>query len=122
MDKAVTHTLLSAADIEQAHYLWFYADSVLTAAPDTIKKKIKARLDFPVFVKPANAGSSVGVSKVERYEDLDEAIRKAAREDKKSSWKRASAAKRWSAPCWATGTPKPLLWGGDWRLCPVLRL
>lgn len=82
MDKAVTHTLLSAADIEQAHYLWFYADR-FDAAPDTIKKKIKARLDFPVFVKPANAGSSVGVSKVERYEDLDEAIRKAAREDKK---------------------------------------
>lgn len=26
MDKAVTHTLLSAANIEQAHYLWFYAD------------------------------------------------------------------------------------------------
>ena len=82
MDKAVTHTLLSAADIEQAHYLWFYADR-FDAAPDTIKKKIKARLDFPVFVKPANAGSSVGVSKVERYEGLDEAIRKAAREDKK---------------------------------------
>ena len=82
MDKAVTHTLLSAADIEQAHYLWFYADR-FDVAPDTIKNKIQARLDFPVFVKPANAGSSVGVSKVERYEDLDEAIRKAAREDKK---------------------------------------
>ena len=115
MDKAVTHTLLSAADIEQAHYLWFYADR-FDAAPDTIKKKIKARLDFPVFVKPANAGSSVGVSKVERYEDLDEAIARLPERTKKSSWKRASAAKRWSAPCWATGTPKPLLWG---RLAPL---
>ena len=82
MDKAVTHSLLAAADIEQAHYLWFYADR-FDVAPDTIKNKILARLDFPVFVKPANAGSSVGVSKVERPEDLDEAIRKAAREDKK---------------------------------------
>ena len=82
MDKAVTHTLLSAADIEQAHYLWFYADR-FPAAADTIKNKIRARLDFPVFVKPANAGSSVGVSKVERYEDLDAAIEKAAREDSK---------------------------------------
>ena len=82
MDKAVTHSLLSSADIEQAHYLWFYADR-FDAAPDTIKNKIQARLDFPVFVKPSNAGSSVGVSKVERFEDLDEAIRKAAREDKK---------------------------------------
>ena len=82
MDKAVTHSLLSSADIEQAHYLWFYADR-FDAAPDTIKNKIKARLDFPVFVKPSSAGSSVGVSKVERFEDLDQAIRKAAREDKK---------------------------------------
>ena len=82
MDKAVTHTLLSNADIEQAHYLWFYADR-FTVAADTIKNKIKARLDFPVFVKPANAGSSVGVSKVERFEDLDKAIEKAAREDSK---------------------------------------
>lgn len=82
MDKAVTHSLLSSADIEQAHYLWFYADR-FDAAPDTIKNKIQARLDFPVFVKPASAGSSVGVSKVERFEDLDQAIRKAAREDKK---------------------------------------
>lgn len=82
MDKAVTHTLLSAANIEQAHYLWFYADR-FDAAPDTVKSKIEARLNFPVFVKPANAGSSVGVSKVERREDLDAAIRKAAAEDSK---------------------------------------
>ncbi|MCH5352666.1 MAG: D-alanine--D-alanine ligase [Acutalibacter sp.] len=82
MDKAVTHTLLSAANIEQAHYLWFYADRFDVAA-DTIKAKIEARLNFPVFVKPANAGSSVGVSKVDRKEDLDEAIRKAMKEDSK---------------------------------------
>lgn len=82
MDKAVTHTLLSAANIEQAHYLWFYADR-FDAAPDTIKNKIIARLNFPVFVKPANAGSSIGVSKVDTPEGLDEAIKKAAAEDSK---------------------------------------
>ena len=82
MDKAVTHTLLSAANIEQAHYLWFYADRY-DAAPEVIRNKITARLEFPVFVKPANAGSSVGVSKVHRPEDLDQAIRRAAAEDHK---------------------------------------
>ena len=82
MDKAVTHSLLTAAGIEQAHYLWFYADR-FDCAPDTIKNKICARFDFPVFVKPANAGSSVGVSRVDSPEDLDEAIRKAAKEDGK---------------------------------------
>ncbi len=82
MDKAVTHTLLTAAGIQQAHYLWFYTRRY-AAAPDAILNKIQARLDFPVFVKPANAGSSVGVSRVERPEDLDAAIQKAAREDGK---------------------------------------
>lgn len=80
MDKAVTHSLLTAANIEQAHYLWFYADR-FDAEPEKIKNKITARFDFPVFVKPANAGSSVGVSKVTSAEQLDEAIRKAAKED-----------------------------------------
>ncbi len=82
MDKAVTHTLLSAANIRQAHYLWFYTHRY-HAAPETVRNKIEARLNFPVFVKPANAGSSVGVSKVESPDGLDEAIRKAAREDGK---------------------------------------
>ncbi len=82
MDKAIAHTLLSNTDINQAHYLWFYADRY-QAAPDVVLNKIQARLDPPIFVKPANAGSSVGVSKVERFEDLPAAIEKAAREDGK---------------------------------------
>lgn len=49
MDKAVTHTLLSAANIEQAHYLWFYADRYF-ADGEKIRNKIAARLNFPVFV------------------------------------------------------------------------
>ena len=82
MDKAVTHTLLSAANIEQAHYLWFYADRYF-ADGEKIRNKIAARLNFPVFVKPANAGSSVGVSKVTAPEKLDAAIRLAAENDTK---------------------------------------
>ncbi len=82
MDKAIAHTLLSNTDINQAHYLWFYADRY-RANSETVLNKIQARLDFPVFVKPANAGSSVGVSKVERPEDLPAAIEKAANEDGK---------------------------------------
>ncbi len=82
MDKAVAHSLLTNMGIEQAHYLWFFAHRY-EAAADVIKNKIAQRLDFPVFVKPANAGSSVGVSKVSSMEELDEAVRKAAHEDSK---------------------------------------
>ncbi len=80
MDKAVTHSLLNSANIEQAHYLWFFRDKY-DAEPEKIINRIVARLNFPVFVKPANAGSSVGVSKVDSAEGLDAAIKKAAKED-----------------------------------------
>lgn len=82
MDKAVAHSLLASANIEQAHYLWFYADKYVTDA-EKIKNKISARLNFPVFVKPANAGSSVGISKVNTVDELDAAVRLAADNDTK---------------------------------------
>ena len=120
MDKAVTHTLLSAADIEQAHYLWFYADR-FDAAPDTIKKKIKARLDSRVR-QAANAGSSVGVSE-------GRALRGPGRGRSRKGCPRGQKSHR------GRGHPRPrggvrragqpgrpsLYCGGDWRLCPVLR-
>lgn len=82
MDKAVAHSLLASANIEQAHYLWFYSDRY-EADGEKIRGKIAARLNFPVFVKPANAGSSVGISKVSEPEQLDAAIRLAAANDSK---------------------------------------
>ncbi|MBQ1985832.1 MAG: D-alanine--D-alanine ligase, partial [Clostridia bacterium] len=82
MDKAVAHSLLASSNIEQAHYLWFYADRY-EANGEKIRNKIAARLNFPVFVKPANAGSSVGISKVNSEEELDAAIRLAAENDSK---------------------------------------
>lgn len=82
MDKAVTHTLLTAAGIKQANYLWFYAQRYETGA-EKIRTKIGARLGYPVFVKPANAGSSVGISKVHSAAELDAAVAKAAKEDDK---------------------------------------
>ncbi len=44
---------------------------------------VKAPFGYPVFVKPANLGSSVGISKVNRPEDLDAALRAAAEYDRK---------------------------------------
>jgi D-alanine-D-alanine ligase len=44
---------------------------------------LKHRFSYPVFVKPANLGSSVGISKVKRAEDLEAAIAMAAEFDRK---------------------------------------
>lgn len=82
MDKVLTHSILSNLGIPQAKYLWFFADKYQTGA-EKIKLKIAARLGYPVFVKPAASGSSVGVSKVSREEELDEAVAKAVKEGNK---------------------------------------
>ncbi len=82
MDKAIAHALLSTANIAQAHYLWFYSDRY-TADRNGIMNKISARFDFPVFVKPANSGSSLGVSKVNCPEELDNAVALASAHDSK---------------------------------------
>lgn len=42
---------------------------------DAVTKKVEGRLQFPVFVKPTNGGSSFGITKVKRAEDLADAIR-----------------------------------------------
>ena len=83
MDKAVTRALLTGARIHQANYLWFFACNYAGEGVGKIKRKVEARLGYPVFVKPANAGSSVGVSKVESEAELDAAVAKAAHEDSK---------------------------------------
>jgi D-alanine-D-alanine ligase len=47
----------------------------------TTPEQIAAHLKFPVFVKPNNGGSSIGMSKVSKLEDLGTALKKAFRED-----------------------------------------
>jgi D-alanine-D-alanine ligase len=83
MDKAITHSLLANADIACAKYLWFYRDSYNGDSIRKIKTKIDARLGYPVFVKPADSGSSVGVTKVGCENELDAAVAAAAAESSK---------------------------------------
>lgn len=82
MDKAVTKQLLAQAGIPQAGWL-----AVLRKEwqryPDEIRADIERELGYPCFVKPANLGSSVGVSKVRGPEELDEAMREAGLYDRK---------------------------------------
>lgn len=50
---------------------------------DRILRTVQNTLKLPYFVKPANAGSSVGVSKVKKFDELDAAVVKAFRFDEK---------------------------------------
>jgi D-alanine-D-alanine ligase len=67
MDKEFTKKLAAAADIPVGPYVVLRAGSVLTATD-------RERLGLPVFVKPARAGSSFGITKVHHWDDLDAAI------------------------------------------------
>ena len=82
MDKGVTNTLLQAAGIPKADFVWFYWDDY-QENPQTYHKECAGKLGYPVFVKPANAGSSVGVSRARNEKELEAAIRTAAKEDGK---------------------------------------
>ena len=81
MDKLFTKMVAKANHINQAEYMGLYADE-LSALPKVIKR-IERKIGYPCFVKPANAGSSVGISKAKTPEELDAALKLAALYDEK---------------------------------------
>jgi D-alanine-D-alanine ligase len=81
MDKDVAKRLLAQAGIPVVPWRTLHASAV-DADPDQVAAVV-ATLGYPLFVKPANAGSSVGVSKVKAPGDLLPALRQALRFDRK---------------------------------------
>ena len=79
MDKHFTKTALQAAGVPVAP--WITLTAADRAGDDAFLRRRVASLGYPVFVKPARAGSSVGVSKVEEPEGLDRALDVAFAED-----------------------------------------
>ena len=72
MDKAVQKALLSEAGIPVARSLWFTLDQYR----ENSKRLIAAceRIRYPLFVKPANGGSSIGITKAHSRRELGTAI------------------------------------------------
>lgn len=81
MDKVSTNIMFEHAGIDQAEFTWFYSSEYEEDAEKCIAMVETALPQYPVFVKPANAGSSVGVSKAHNRDELIKAIEKAAKED-----------------------------------------
>ena len=81
MDKVFTKMVAENAGIKQAKYLWFYKKELQNH--QAIIEKIEKELKYPCFIKPANAGSSVGITKAHNQEELKEALFYAAKFDKK---------------------------------------
>jgi D-alanine-D-alanine ligase len=82
MDKAVCKALFAAHRLPQAPYQVVKRKS-WRLVPDQTMDEIEFGLGYPVFVKPANLGSSVGVSKAHDRSGLALALDEAARYDRK---------------------------------------
>ena len=82
MDKVAMKRLFSAAGLPQTPYLSMLR-SEWRGDPKRATKKIEAALKYPIFVKPANLGSSVGISKVHDRSELAAAMDLAAAYDRK---------------------------------------
>lgn len=82
MDKAISKRLLRENGVKIVDYLVLRSNS-------NAKEKIEEKFNYPVFVKPANLGSSIGVSKIKSKEALKEALKEAFSYDRKVIVERA---------------------------------
>jgi len=81
MDKAMTKVVLGAAGVPQAAYLAI-TDREYAADSEGLANRVLSTVGFPCFVKPANMGSSVGVSRVDTADALAGAVEAALSYDR----------------------------------------
>jgi D-alanine-D-alanine ligase len=82
MDKVAMKLLFLQAGLPMCKYIWFLR-SHWQNDPASVVRTISRRIGFPCFVKPANLGSSLGVSRVADKASLESAIDLAAQYDRK---------------------------------------
>ncbi|WP_433945423.1 D-alanine--D-alanine ligase [Paenibacillus sp. SN-8-1] len=82
MDKAVMKKLFADAGLDQCKYCYF-TGAQWERNTHTLIQGIEEKLGYPCFVKPANLGSSVGISKASNQEELNKAVAYALRYDTK---------------------------------------
>ena len=80
-DKTIMKDILSGAELPMTKYIWFYDIDYRQDSEEVIKRVSK--LNYPLIVKPATTGSSVGISVCEDEESLKEGIEDAIQYDNK---------------------------------------
>ncbi len=81
-DKVVQKQVFECNDLPIAKYHWFY-DCDYKDDSDQVIKDIEKEIDYPMIVKPATLGSSVGIASVKNKNELMEAIEDAIKYDNK---------------------------------------
>jgi D-alanine-D-alanine ligase len=82
MDKDVMKRLFRQAGLELVKHVTVLRSN-WEKDPKRVRREIEKALKYPVFVKPANLGSSVGITKVHERGELDAAMKEAAKFDRK---------------------------------------
>lgn len=78
MDKITMKMMLAAGGVPVVDYVWF-TDKEWFARRDALVDEIESKLGYPVIVKPANLGSSVGIGSAHSREELLERVADAER-------------------------------------------
>lgn len=73
MDKITMKMILQSCDIPVVDYVWF-TDKQWFSERDSLIEKIEKKLGYPVIIKPANLGSSVGIGQAKNREELIEKV------------------------------------------------
>ncbi|MCR5609254.1 MAG: D-alanine--D-alanine ligase [Lachnospiraceae bacterium] len=81
MDKLFTKIIVDTLNIRQAKYVAVNKSELNDK--DAVCNKVEAKLPYPVFIKPSNAGSSRGISKAHNREELINGLIEAAKHDSK---------------------------------------
>jgi D-alanine-D-alanine ligase len=105
MDKAMMKTVFGARGLPQVAYTVVLRPD-WEASPEAVASMIGERFGYPVFVKPANLGSSVGISKVKAAADLGAAVSVAGQYDRKIVIEAAVPAAR-DIECSVIGNGRP---------------
>lgn len=82
MDKVIMKNIFAQAGLPQVKYVWFIR-SEWENSRDSAYDKVESALGYPCFVKPANLGSSVGISKCTNRMELEAAFVDAFQFDRK---------------------------------------
>jgi D-alanine-D-alanine ligase len=82
MDKDIMKSLFRASGLPIVKHVTVLR-SEWESSPKKVQKLVESKLKYPVFVKPANLGSSVGISKARDLKELGPAIDEAAKFDRK---------------------------------------
>lgn len=108
MDKEAAKLCFLAEGVPTVEFVSTTADEI-KADPDPVIKTCEEEFKYPMFVKPVNLGSSVGISKVRNTEELWAGLKEAAKYDKRIIIERGIDGRE--VECGVIGNETPLVTG-----------